>query len=363
MKKVVVLLFILLAAYIAGMYRLRSMVLLFFMGCFLFIGFFIISRIGGRRISAAFTRRIEFAQPGSAVPCRIRFSNTGRYFTGKLSARLRFGYVRKTATKRTRVDAGAVFPGEYLGSFDVIASYCGLIRVSIRGMYAYDIITLFRKKIKVQDEMYVAVLPPEQAVLIEISSDSNSSEIVEQYQNLSLDGEPQRDVRELRTYSYGDSDRHIHWSQSAKTDITWVKEFEKEKEKSLLLVLDRSEAGNLSETEWNNYYVVLHAIIKALMRASFGIRVCWYDCTMRDVSVMNVENTEDCRNLLVLLYHAESGKTDNTGERGFEKMSNELYPDSLCLNMRLELSSHGKTMHRFSGDGLTEDRVYLRLVK
>ena len=110
-------------------------------------------------------------------------------------------------------------------SYKDTAAHCGILTFRVVSLKVFDYLFLFSGKL--EDEMKVVVFPRRYEMKIEadLVSDGNA----EQNQRISfLPGFNYEDIRQIREYRDGDSIRHIHWNQTARSDQLWVKEYEEE---------------------------------------------------------------------------------------------------------------------------------------
>ena len=353
MKKLAFLILILATCYLAAMYRSLPLMALGLTELLLFIILFILSRYFRRKLAAGFSQQSESTEESVSTVCHVLVRNNGRLPVSKIALRLRVQYAKGPKGKKKKLYGGGE-RGETNLEFQVRAEYCGLIRVQMDRLRAYDYLSLFSSPKKLKEEMRIAVFPKEQALHVEIPVSwwevSRSSED----QTISRPGDAYNEIRQIREYRTGDSNRYIHWNQSAKMDQLWIKEYEKETDSQIHVLADIKDISNASQSERSAFYKLLSALVLGLLEEVAAVRVYWYHSNSRSFVSKNITNAEQCRDMLFLLYQAdfeqEVGQTRETTE---ENLSFDQH--FIKLTLSLDLYEGNTLLYQFSAKGLSQE--------
>ena len=353
MKKLAFLILILATCYLAAMYRSLPLMALGLTELVLFIILFILSRYFRKKLTAGFLQQSKSTEEGVNTDCHVLVCNSGRMPVSKIALRLRLRYLGEPKSKKKKLYGGGE-RGESNLEFQVRAEYCGLVQVQIDRLRAYDYLSLFSSKKRLKEEMQIAVFPKEQALHIEIPvswwEESRSAE----EQTISRPGDAYNEIRQIREYRTGDSNRYIHWNQSAKMDQLWIKEYEKETDSQINVLADIKGISNVSQTELSAFYKLLSALVLGLLKEVAAVRVYWYQSNSRSFVSKNITNADQCRDMLFALYQAvleqESGLTQEITEEN-------LFTDQHLIKLTLSLDLFEGTtfLHQFSAEKLQQE--------
>ena len=353
MKKLAFLILILATCYLAAMYRSLPLMALGLTELLLFIILFILSRYFRKKLTASFLQQSDSTEDGVNTVCRVLVHNSGRLPVSKIALRLRFRYSGESKSKKKKLYGGGE-RGESNLEFQVRAEYCGLIRVQIDRLRAYDYLSFFSSKKKLKEEMRIAVFPKEQALHIEIPvswwEESRSSED----QTISHPGDAYNEIRQIREYRTGDSNRYIHWNQSAKMDQLWIKEYEKETDSQIDVLADIKGISDISLSERSAFYKLLSALTLGLLKEVAAVRVYWYQSSRGSFVSMSITNMDQCRDMLFALYQAELGQGSGlTQEITEENFSFDQH--FIKLTLSLDLFEGTTFLHQFSMEKLQQE--------
>lgn len=352
MKKLAFLILILATCYLAAMYRSLPLMALGLTELLLFIILFILSRYFRRKLTAGFSQQSGSAEDGVNTICRISVRNSGRLPVSRIALKLRVRYARESKSKKKKLYGGSE-RGESNLEFQVRAEYCGLIWVQIDWLRAYDYLSLFSSKKGLKEEMRIAVFPKEQALHIEIPvswwEESRSSGD----QTVSRPGDAYNEIRQIREYRTGDSNRYIHWNQSAKMDQLWIKEYEKETDSQIHVLADIKDISNASQSELSAFYKLLSALVLGLLKEAAAVRVYWYQSNIRSFVSKNITNTDQCRDMLFSLYQENLDQESSQTQEVTEEMSFDQNLIKLTLN--LALFEGNMLLHQFSSERLLQE--------
>lgn len=353
MKKLAFLILTLVTCYLAAMYRSLPLMALGLTELVLFIILFILSRYFRKKLSAGFPQQSESTEDGVNTVCRISVHNRGRLPVSRISLKLRVRYARESKSKKKKIYGGGE-RGETNLEFQVCAEYCGLIRVQIDWLRAYDYLSLFSSKKKLKEGMWIAVFPREQTLHIEIPMSWWDESRSSGDQTVSHPGDAYNEIRQIREYRTGDSNRYIHWNQSAKMDQLWIKEYEKETDSQIDVLADIKDISNVSQSELSAFYKLLSALVLGLLREVAAVRVYWYHSGRKSFVSKNITNADQCRDMLFSLYQeAFEQESSQTQEVTEETLT---YDQNLIkLTLDLALFEGNMLLHQFSSKKLLQE--------
>jgi uncharacterized protein (DUF58 family) len=300
LKKAALFSLIFLTWYLSAMFRYFALQVLFATESLLLICMFFQSRYLRSGVSVSFPERNGFAEVGTEIFFRMRILNKRKLPVSRLEARIRLAYrlERKNAKKKLRHGAET---GESELRFGVRAAYCGLIEAVLPRMDVYDYLAIFSARKRLDEKMEIAVFPRDRALHLELPSfELNGNASAEEHAARQT-GDSLNEIRQIREYRTGDSKRHIHWNQSAKTDNYWIKEYEKETD-SLIEVL--ADVGEAPLRRRSAFYELLSALVLGLLRHVATVRVYWVD--QMSVCHEDIRDMDQCREMLLKLYRLDA---------------------------------------------------------
>ena len=353
MKKIAFLILILVTCYLAAMYRSLPLMALGLTEFVLFIILFILSRYFRKKLTAGFPQQSKSTEEGVSTICCILVRNSGRMPVSKLALRLCVQYAKGAKGKKKKLYGGGE-RGETNLEFQVRAEYCGLIRVQMDRLRAYDYLSLFSSKKRLKEEMRIAVFPKEQALRIEIPMSWWDESRFSEDQTISRPGDAYNEIRQIREYRIGDSNRYIHWNQSAKMDQLWIKEYEKEADSQINVLADIKDISNLSQTELSAFYKLLSALVLGLLKEVAAVRVYWYQGSIGSFVSKNITDIDQCRDMLFALYQAALEQESSLKEEAAEE--NLSFDQHLIkLTLSLDLFEGTMLLHQFSAEKLQQE--------
>ena len=382
MKRAAFLLFVILSFYIAGLYRYPPLLVLSAAALLSLPLLFFLPRHLKRRLLVEQVRKSETARKEEELVCELRVRNTGRLPVSRFGLRVSAWYGDGQAVRKVSGADGAMRPqkyrmvlyggcdsGESVLRFSILAGHCGLMRISLDGLRVYDYFSLFSAGEKLQEEMTAAVFPAPTELRLVFSSAEAGREEPETVSACAVSGDSRDEVRQLREYRPGDLGRDIHWNQSARMDALWVREYERETEKTAEIYLFPGRPGQgkrrfrkkqREEARLNrldDFYLLLSALIHGLLKQEIRVRVYWQRKKNGQMYQNGreggflIRNPEDLRQLLLFLYKEGFPFVDETaGELPGKAMG-----EGFCLNPDLELYWNGRLIHQFSRQRLERE--------
>lgn len=352
MKKIAFFLLMLFTFYWAGMYRSMPLMVFCLAELLLFVVLLILPRAMRRRLSIAFPKRKETALANAETICRVTLRNKGKLPAGRVALRLRVWYEQDSKGVEKKIYGGAAC-GESDLEFGLCPAYCGLLRVRIDRLRVYDYLSLFSSSKRVMEEMNVAIFPGEQALRITLANFGWEQSGVPIEQTVSRPGDSFNEIRQIREYRAGDSARHIHRNLSAKTDQLWIKEYERDTDLQADLLLDLTGISEASTPEKSAFYQLLSALVLGLLKETAAVRVHWRASDGENKVCVNLSNEAQCRELLLLLYQAETAQGEESNAASDEDVA--MGKSVFKLTTELSLFAGDRLLHRFSAKTLEQE--------
>ena len=330
----------LLTYYLAGMYLSLPLMIMGIAELLMLPFLFALPRYLRKNVSAEFIKRHEPAREKTETACRIAIRNVGKLPANRCQLRFRFCYFGDNKIKTAKLYCGAD-KGSSETELLVKAEHCGLVQVRLDRIRVYDYLGLFSAGKAADMTMDVAVFPSEQALRIVMPESVYGAEGLSEY-TVNRPGEAKDEIRQIREYRTGDSNRRIHWNQSARTDKLWIKEYERETDTRAELMVT-AETGMTAEG-LGRFYRLLSAVVLGLLKNIGLVNVSWYDDEKKAFVSAEVTDSGQCRDMLLRLYQARlTGYTD------------DLPRHFLRVTTSLELCRESGLLYRFSAEELDRE--------
>gem|GEM_PF-1858516 len=303
-KKILFFLLIVLTWYLAGMYRFFPLLLLCMIELLVIPAGLIFCHILASHISCSFAAEKLWLESGNPGTLEIDIKNSGRLPVTHIAIYISFKYAfDKKRTKRILITS--VGKDSQRETLEINAPYAGLINISIRRIRVYDWFSLFSARKKTPQTIEAAIFPPEQAMEADLPShpdnqlDSGDNTLVSNGIEMS------HELRDIHEYRPGDMARHIHWNLSARSDKTWVKEYEAYNEDTAEIFLDPSEEPFVSAEDFESFITSLSDTIFGLLQQSARVIVHWQEPGKNEPVEMQADSAEKCREILYKLYQTQ----------------------------------------------------------
>lgn len=300
MRRAALLLLIAASFYLAAMYRYPLLLALCAVELLLLPLSLCLAQYFRKRLSASFLQQCVPVEVGSAALCHVQTSYTGRLPVSRFAVCLRGGYPSQRRRVRETLRGGTL-TGETRLEFCLLAPYCGLLELRLARIKVYDYLLLFAARKRQRESMSLAVFPKEQALQVLRAAFPSDDAGTPEEQSVLQAGSAQ-EIRQLREYRAGDPVRHIHWKLTAKTDILWRKEYERETDAETQLYLDLTAKKRMDIAAMSRFYTLAAALISGLLQSAASVRVSWYDGRLLSVQVADAAQ---CREMLLRLYRAK----------------------------------------------------------
>lgn len=307
MSKVLLIFFVIISWYIAGM--VHSSALMLYAVCLTIFMFamHIITKIYKKNVSFAFDSDYMGVVEGRDCSVKININNNSGIPISKirLDIEVTYGFNgNKTEYILKNKIYGSCHRKKDSMKFTIRMPYAGPACIYIKRVYFYDYTGTFRRKMKADNYMNIAVLPY-------IDDGSTNIEYLAAVSDTSQDlyvnraGNSVDDIRQIREYQTGDSYRHIHWNLSAKTGSLLVKEFSQETDIEVN-VFAKVYINDFDDyKKMGDFYDRLANETMWLVSDKSIINLLWYDYEYDTFIKHRVDSRKDCEDALyaLFLYH------------------------------------------------------------
>ena len=301
MKKTAFLFLAFLTFYLAAMYRLLPLMILCLAELLFIVCMWILPRYLKRYIRVVIQEHSVAKTVSEEHGCCCNVVNDGKLPVSRVRIRVRVRYLQEKKGD-IKYLCSAAESGANNIHFAVRAPYCGAVCLTFDRIQIYDYLTLFSSNNVLSEEIKIAILPEERPMYIDLSSFAWNSENVRQENTVRCIGDAHHEMRQIREYQTGDSYRHIHWNHSAKTDKIWIKEYEKEIDSCIGILLE-NDVGNLADPKkMDAFYRLLHSVILGLLGMAQSVKVYWYAGYQNQLTETEIRDAAWCHELFLRLY-------------------------------------------------------------
>lgn len=301
LKSVLFLLLIFLTFYLAAIYSYTPLLVLSAAELIFAAVSAVLPHIFKRRISVGFCKSSDFATAGVSSPITVNVRYDGKLPVSRYEITLAAFY--DGGSKRTvKRLCGGCENGSSTACFTLRPSHSGAMRVKLKSVRTFDYFALFSSQRRMNEEMYVAVIPSDEPMDVVIAEREIRGNFSDSFYN-KFAGDA-NEIRDIREYRDGDTVRRIHWQLSSKGMATYVKEYEREADRAAVIYVDIFAIAPLTVPERSDYYRVLYSLLTGILR--HGVSVCAYyvDPESRlDIS-FDVKTENDAAGLLISIYRA-----------------------------------------------------------
>ncbi len=346
MRKLLFLALLFFIYYIAVMYKSAALMVLFLTQILLMVVMLFLSRYLGKHLNLSFSEKIVHAEKGLPFTWRFQIQNDGRLPISKFMVRF---------WKNRRKLYGSSDCDEHFISYQDTLEHCGVSIFYADRLKVFDYLSLFSAKQNWKDEMRVIVFPPRLEMQIEIELAAMGEENWNQNTSL-LQGDDYEEIWRIREYQVGDTIRHIHWNQTARTEQIWVKEYGEEVKGRTSLFLDLKDRQNYSTSDMDAFYTLLYALLLGLLQKVSSVQVCWRREKKLGLSGLEVREESQCQELLIQLYYAAELDMDEESDFSMER-EEELYT-AMRLSLELSWFVQEKLIFHFSKEKLIEELTH-----
>lgn len=332
--------------YLAGMYHNVAMMTVLITGAVLLLMMSVFVYYMAHNINTDFSDRNAISRKNTDTKCYIRIKNKGHLPINRFCIKLGFHYAdNKKTTVYKKLYGNIIKNNEDIFEFNFKAPYCGMIVAKIKNIRIYDYVSLFSTKKKIDSFAEIFVLPSERSLKISFSASNlyDAEPITEEISKQA--GDNHSEIRQLREYQNGDSNKNIHWNYTARTDDIWIKEYEKENDVRFNCLIDTSVDNTYPDIEQQDrFYELISAVILGFIEQEAILNVYWYDTDKKTLNSFEVKNKRQCEEFFSKLYHTDIWCSKS------EFLSNTAHIVDKCVkvNTNLELYKGNDMVYRFS---------------
>ena len=191
----------------------------------------------------------------------------------------------------------------YTLTLPVVATYPGLLKISVSRVYIKDLMGFFRLKKNVEQTAELSILP---RAVTDIAYEKSALEqgMLESEES-SKRGNDFSDVQEVREYIPGDKLMSIHWKLSAKRDILMVKDRVSMSDHQLVIVpeLFIDQPVNLAAILTMTYSVILE-----LIQEQTTVRLLYWSTNRYEYEDVRIDYKEELDAAFARLYYEKAYK-------------------------------------------------------
>ncbi|MDD5948950.1 MAG: DUF58 domain-containing protein [Lachnospiraceae bacterium] len=266
---------------------------------------FSVARVVFRKLSLEVGIPVTFVEEKNSIPIQFVVKN-GTFFPMP-GLHFWFRVENEFYSNQERQDVALpIYAGEQRYDWSVTSVYAG--RICLRG-----------EKIRMQDYLGLFVFQRELALERTVCVIPEKSQVIMNWVEASVrDGEEQEmdtensvedvtQVKEIREYKPGDRLQRIHWKLSTKQEELYVKEYEREYNRTLTLLVelrqDSDEVGFL-----NSIITAFYSTACRLLEEEMKFQVQWFDVRQNCFQTERVEEEEDLLDVLQQIYMMQTYK-------------------------------------------------------
>lgn len=352
MKKFTFLAVMAVTLYFAGIYRQKPMLIMLVMEIILVLIMMILPHILKRKVNVGFVKKNKSTKKNSELICQIDVSNKNKIPINKFGTQISFQYNDKKSKVKKSLYGCADTGNNSIVEFGFVAPYCGNVRVNIKKIRIYDYLSIFSCRKKINSEMNIMVFPQEKPLNIEVSYQGQYEGDNAVSTFLKQSDDAYTDIKQLREYRDGDSNRFIHWNYSARTESLWVKEYEQETGSNFSIFLDTLYPKKPDCVEYDAFYEIISSIILGLLKDNIVVNAYWFDKQIHKIRNKEIKYSKQLTELLSELYKSETEYSDN-----IQKIECQMK-----FNMNLEWYFNNQIIYRFSKTNFEDEIIYKNFI-
>lgn len=191
----------------------------------------------------------------------------------------------------------------YTLTLPVVATYPGLLKISVSRVYIKDLMGFFRLKKNVEQTAELSILP--RAVTDTAYEKTALEQGMLESEESSKRGNDFSDVQEVREYIPGDKLMSIHWKLSAKRDILMVKDRVSMSDHQLVIVpeLFIDQPVNLAAILTMTYSVILE-----LIQEQTTVRLLYWSTNRYEYEDVRIDYKEELDAAFARMYYEKAYK-------------------------------------------------------
>ena len=336
----------------AGLYSIRTLLILFWMEIILSAGMFVLSRILRAHLQVEWAMEQNYFERQAKNSGRVLLKNHSVFPI--LHCRVLLEFENERDGKKVKVTANGAIPAKQSAyfAFPVLDQTCGIYRLSVKKVMVRDYIGFFCPAKNADLHRKILILPRESALSFSLETYPWEMNEQEYCPYLSKTDEP--DDFQLRQYLPGDHPKSVHWKLLARTDELWAKSYQTQQQYFLTVFLDFYDMQVYSASRLEAVYELLAAISGGLLQKDVYHKICWYDFQHRFMREVRIENHMDFRNCMEQIFQFPQGDASLSSEDYHEELLRSLPPACISLNLKLELSYRWELKMKLEEENLQE---------
>lgn len=356
MKKIVYIFIWGMIFYIAGLFRIESVLAaalaMAVFGVLLFLEVIIQSFL----LQVTLDMEETWGKKGNDVSGKIVLHNKFFFPVSKMCIGVEYCY-EPYGTKELKKIKG-VLEGKGKGEvfFSVQPMYSGVVKIKLVWIKVWDILGIFGKKRKIGQEKEMVIFPYD--LCMRINGDEIKTEMIicQDKMMQSSPGDTPPDVFQIHPYQPGEPIRVVHWKLSARLDDMMSRQYSKETQMLPVLYLYREKIQDASLEYLDAYWEMTEALSRGFMLAGISHVVIWNDqkeCFHKMEIYGERDFLQTWKN--AMLYSVEMDK--QTQRKLYESLQRELGEYIPLVSARQDLSiwKNDKRMIQFSWKNYREE--------
>lgn len=305
-----------------GLFIASLILCLFFHNYFFFVWMIVVSAIPffsyftGRyvfeRLQLQTHIPVSFVEEGHSIEIQFKIKNST--ILAMPGIHILFGVENQFYPNEELQDmALPIYSGEKEYHWSVQSIYAGRILIQTRQMWMQDYLGLFRFTKPYEISSVCTVLPKQSRVImnaVETSFQDGDEQELDTVNSV----EDVTQVKEVRDYRPGDRLQRVHWKLSTKHDELMVKEFEREYNQTITLLVELNrqsqEVGYL-----NMIMTAFYSTACLLLEEELQFQVQWYDVQKERFQTERVEEEDALLEVVQQMFMMRSYEGDYAYEK------------------------------------------------
>ena len=351
MKRIICIVLWCLIFYVAGLFKVESVlaaVLTFaIFGIFLFI--MAIYQLLIVKIDLKMEK--DFGQKESNFCGKIVLINRSFFPVSQFEVRLEYVYEPYGNKKAQRLTGGLDGRGKVEIPFSIQPMYSGTMKIVVSSIRIWDMVGFFHKKRKTRMEKRITVFPI--GISMNVKPDRLKRQVLaiqEKEQNLRLGNTPP-DVFQIHPYQQGESLRAIHWKLTARLDDMISRQYGEEMQILPILYLQREKNKEMNVQRLDAYWEVAEALSRGLLEEKIPHIVAWND-QKEQFHGMEIHEEKDFLSTWKMAITYSFEIEEERVQLIYEQLRNETERSVpiICVNQSLKIARDGEEVIHFSWD-------------
>ncbi len=186
----------------------------------------------------------------------------------------------------------------------------GIISLSLKKCWVYDLLYLFKAKKKLKEIQQVAILPESHLLMVEVSR--KTREFLADAEEFSdrESGDDPSEIYQIREYRDGDSIHDVHWKLTAKADELRVKEYGRPLGCVVLIWLNLEKMDKKMKNVPSHVLEMAASLSLSLVEMKCVHMVAWYEPDNKRIQRKRISKEAHIYELLNRLLYAKSYTED-----------------------------------------------------